>query len=731
MKKFILFIALLISFGSYAQWTSDTDVNTLVSDSEAGDMQAIGTSNGETYIVFWKSVGAPTNYELRLQVLDASGNKQMGDEGMLISDNIPMSTFTVTWSIDVDADNNLYVGVTGTGDYSGRVFKLDLQGNHLWGTDGITISGQAFNIKLLPLESGEVLISYIPGNQSEIQKYSSTGEPVWDTPATILSGTSKTAPGNIFELSDNSFMMIFHTYYNGVNSTMYAQKFDTDGVAQWTTPLQLSDKTTAYNKEYSATQDGDVVYLGYMGVHDNRFDSYIQRINSDGTLPWGLNGMDFDVNETNYEMGTQIAFTPGSSSIWAICTYSNTNQSEYGEYIQKLDKETGARQFTDNAKVVYGISNDFKMHASALHLKNNQAFFLLKTGADNGATPTTLDILLLDENGDFVWPEEVKPMASYQANKSRTFLSKTINEQCVAIFAEDKSDGEKMYAQNFVFGTLNTPDQPVLISPEDEAINIALNTTFTWESATGAETYTLQIAEDATFTNMVAEETGISTTDFAYTLTDYLSTYYWRVKASNTSGDSEWSAVWSFTTLVAAPAQPVLLTPEDEATALPKELTFTWEATQNTETYTLQIAEDDAFSTLLVDESGLTSTSYDFTLPDYLTYYWRVMATNTTGDSPWSAIWNFTTDLNIGTENLLSDVEINVYPNPATDYMMIDINQNAKASIYSLTGVLIKTIDISNHNSRLDISDLANGAYLLKLYSTEGAYISSEKIIKK
>lgn len=732
MKNLALFIALLISVGSFAQWTTDTDVNTLVVEPGGGDMQAAQTSDGQTYVVFWKSVGAPNNYELWLQLLDASGNKQFGDEGMMISNTIPMGTFTVAWSVEVDADDHLYVGVTGTGDYSGRVFKMDTDGTHLWGTDGLTISGVAFNVTLLPMQSGNIAISYIAGDQAEIQKYDSDANPIWANPTTITSGTSKTGPGNMFETSGESISMMFHTYFNGVSSTMYAQKYDINGNALWANPTQLSEKTTAYNTTYSGVQDGDVFYIGYMGVHDNRFDSYVQRVNPDGSLPWGLNGMDFDINETNFEMNTQIAFEEGSPYVWAICTYTDNNQNQAGEFVQKFDKETGARQFTDNGKMIYGLNATPKVHASALHIKDGQAFFMLKTGMDNGATPTTLDILKLDEDGNFAWPEEVKPMASYEANKSRTFLSKAENNQCVAVFIEDKSNGEKIYAQNFVFGEASTPEQPVLVSPENETTDIALSTTFTWESATGAETYTLQIAEDASFTNMVTEESGISNTEYDYTLANYETTYYWRVKASNTSGDSDWSTVWNFTTLIAAPEQPVLLTPENEATALPKELTFTWEATQNADTYTLQIAEDDAFSSLLVDESGLTVTSFDFTLPDYLTtYFWRVMATNTTGDSPWSAVWNFTTDLNIGMDHLNSDLELSIYPNPATEYIMIDLNQNAKASVYSLAGTLIKSINIDENHNKLDISNLADGAYLLKLYSTEGAYISSEKIIKK
>ena len=110
MNKISLIITfLLFGFLSHAQWNSDTAINTLVATSNSGDMKSIRTSGGQTYVVFWKVVGAPTNYELRVQLLDAQGNQQFGEDAALISDALPMSTFTYQWTINIDANDALYV----------------------------------------------------------------------------------------------------------------------------------------------------------------------------------------------------------------------------------------------------------------------------------------------------------------------------------------------------------------------------------------------------------------------------------------------------------------------------------------------------------------------------------------------------------------------------------------------------------------------------------------------
>ena len=548
MKNITLLMAFLVFLGinAKAQWTDNTSINTLVAESESGDMQSIGTSEGKTYVVFWKTVAAPTNYELRLQVLDAFGNLTLGPDGILVSDNLPMSTYTVMWTLEVDSDDNLYIGVTGTGNSQGYVFKMDISGNHLWDANNVSFAS-GYKTTILPLSNGDVIVSWDPFNLALMQKYDANGNALWASPKPIEGGNGKTSPGNLFELANGDFIMVFHSYSNGINSTLYAQKYNYSGVPLWTNPTQISNKTTVMNRLYAGTQDGDHVYMGYFGASSSRFDSYVQRINSDGTIPWGINGADFDTSEDDNEFDTQIAIDEGSQYIWSICNYSNPNQSQFGEYVQKFDKETGARQFTEFAKLVYPISTNSPEHIGKMFLFEGQPVFLLKEGMDNGATPTTLAIVRLDDNGDFYWPEESKPMATYSANKKRVQFNKPINGQSVAVFIEEKAFGEKIYAQNFMDEVIIL-DTPNLIYPTDDATNIDLDLTFIWQSVTGADYYQLQVATDADFANLLFDQSAIINPNFDYTLPDELTEYFWRVNAHNSSEISDWSEVWSFTT---------------------------------------------------------------------------------------------------------------------------------------------------------------------------------------
>ncbi|MFT4660638.1 MAG: hypothetical protein ACI8XB_000906 [Patiriisocius sp.] len=467
-----------------AQWTNETAVNTLVTESEGGDMKAIATSDGSTFVVFWKTVPGPTNYELRLQRIDNQGVQQLGPDGILISNEIPMSTFTVIWSITLDQDDNILVGVTGTGNESGHVYKLDANGNHIWSPAGINV-GTGYSLKMLPLDTYETIVSWLPNGPGLMQKYDENGIAVWPAPKPVESGSGSTVVADMFEQPFGTYLAVYHSLSFGISSTLYAQRYDGDGNTLWTGPLQISNGTTAFNREYGGVQDGDIVYYGYFSSTANRFDAYVQRINPDGVIPWGINGTDFDTNETDYEMDTRIAFESGSDFVWAICTYSNTSQGELGERVQKFDKETGNRFLTDNAKVVYPISADHNKHAGDLFLADDRPFFLTSNGFDNGATPTTLSVVLLDEIGEFFWFEDAFSVATFEASKSRVHLTEPSNGQATTVFIEDKGNGNKIYAQNFTDVELGgvgvdeittNIEVSVYPNPTDGPLNILINT---------------------------------------------------------------------------------------------------------------------------------------------------------------------------------------------------------------------------------------------------------------
>jgi predicted phage tail protein len=195
-----------------------------------------------------------------------------------------------------------------------------------------------------------------------------------------------------------------------------------------------------------------------------------------------------------------------------------------------------------------------------------------------------------------------------------------------------------------------SPAAPALVSPADEATDIPADSTLNWEAAELADSYRVQVATDDQFSETVADEEEITGTEFQFDGLDYETTYYWRVRAVNEAGESDWSEVWSFTTEDESgepPAAPAAVSPENGAEEISIHPVLEWNETDRSDSYYVQLSTDDQFESDLIEQEGLTpaTTTYEAENLSYNTiYYWRVRASNEAGDSDWSEVWSFTTE---------------------------------------------------------------------------------------
>jgi len=91
----------------------------------------------------------------------------------------------------------------------------------------------------------------------------------------------------------------------------------------------------------------------------------------------------------------------------------------------------------------------------------------------------------------------------------------------------------------------------------------------------------------------------------------------------------------------------------------------------------------------------------------------------------------FENNFTIGTEDLLTDANVQFYPNPTTDRVFIKSDSDlllTELRIFDITGRMVeqKQLNVSS----IDVSHLANGVYLLKVYS-ENEFVGGNKLIKK
>jgi len=93
------------------------------------------------------------------------------------------------------------------------------------------------------------------------------------------------------------------------------------------------------------------------------------------------------------------------------------------------------------------------------------------------------------------------------------------------------------------------------------------------------------------------------------------------------------------------PVPPILVSPADGATNVAINPTaLSWTASEEGVTYGLEVSTSSSFFSTVVNQTGLTGTSYDASgLANIRNYYWRMNTTKSGVTSDWSTVWDFTT----------------------------------------------------------------------------------------
>jgi len=446
----LTFIFLAVAGISFAQWNPNTSVNLLISGLPTADMQSVSTSDGKTWIAFYHENSG--NYDMRAQLIDANGFKLLGADGVLVS-NATSGSATYVFNVCVDASNNLIIGFQhmGLGSMNAVVHKISQAGAQLWGASGIVL-GPGMVPYPAALSNGEVIVAWNEetSNTTKLQKITTSGTTAWTTPISILVGTTSTTRCQLIGNLAGKFTAVYQA--GGMSTTLYAQHFNNNGTAVYS-PLQISSQATAPWRYYSIAAQGDTTYYGYYASVGMRFNSFLQRINPAGTIPWGLNGSNFNTNTStfdDYQMETRINVASGSNFVWSVCTFSDYNQNNYGVYVQKFLKTTGARQLTNTGKVVYAISANDDRQAGELALINDTPM-LMSYDASQKIYATRLDA-----NGNFVWPGNRVELSSTTpaSGKMRFGFTPDGPNRCAGSWTEDRGSGYYGYAQGISVGGL-------------------------------------------------------------------------------------------------------------------------------------------------------------------------------------------------------------------------------------------------------------------------------------
>ncbi|MCH6202140.1 hypothetical protein MMU07_21360, partial [Aquiflexum sp. LQ15W] len=195
----------------------------------------------------------------------------------------------------------------------------------------------------------------------------------------------------------------------------------------------------------------------------------------------------------------------------------------------------------------------------------------------------------------------------------------------------------------FTTVTLSTsPEMPIPLRPINGITINPINIKLEWQPVSGAETYQVQVSTNSSFSNLLINQANIQSTHFDISNLNSNMLYFWRVRAVNRSGNGVYSnGNLSFRTgpFTQAPARIALVNPVHDSNLFSTSISFSWVADPLAKNYTFQLSTNENFSSFVSNISNLTGTSRTVSnLSPNTQYYWRVLASNEAGNSPFSEV---------------------------------------------------------------------------------------------
>lgn len=463
MRNFfwVLILLILVSFDSSAQWTKDPALNTIIADTTGSQVlpKAIKCIDGYSYITWFDTRGG--SYAMYLQKMSATGVREWGNNGVLISDK-PQNSYISDYSLECDKTNNAILAFTDVrmGIQSVFAYKISPMGKFLWGNEGILVSGgkeSAVNPSIAVTREGNYVIAWISqGNieKIELQKFSVDGKSMWGK--TIVQYSSKSGEGYTNPKvvpSDKGSVILMHTVTSGQfpaqKVKIAAQKFSSKGQILWGNGgkwIQDIGKVMVYTPPFFDSDGKDGAIIAW---HDDRNSTniqsaYVQRINSKGAIAFQRNGAGVATQDHLNKFNPVAGVLSATNEVVVTWRMTPSGQSESGLYAQKFDAQ-GERMWGAEGLELIPIGSKIINGIEMVSLAKKIVVGYVESN-DMGVNGT-LNAVEISADGTTGKVKSSIPVSTFDSQKGKLFLLAGLSGSVIFIWEDSRKDENGIYGQ--------------------------------------------------------------------------------------------------------------------------------------------------------------------------------------------------------------------------------------------------------------------------------------------
>lgn len=459
-----LALLLLAPAAAMAQWSDDPAINSAIADRSGDQVQpkVRAAPDGGSYIAWFDNNSG--GYDVYVQRLDAAGNELWAHNGVLVRDRAVSSTQDYDLAVDTAGNAIVVFNDDVNGNAPITAHKLSPAGASLWGAAGVQVSGTQSGFKGPPqiaiLSDGHVAVAWSSGApfSVNVQKLDADGVPQWAMPTVIGDAALPSTLADIQPGEDGSMILswVRCTGTNCIlsNKHLYAQKLSAAGAPQWDRlpatpavmdPVIVFDANSIQNGYFPTFLPdgaGGAVFAWYE-TGGNR-DALVQRISATGVELFPHNGLSASTQAARSQLGAALAFDQSTGDIYVAWVESNTAQSQWALYAQRITNE-GVRAWGDNGVELLPLSGVQGSFTAALSRSSGgvEVYGLANCCSNAGA----LHAFALDADGATLWAGQPVIVSSAPSSKTRLDAARAADGAAILAWGDARADGGNIYAQ--------------------------------------------------------------------------------------------------------------------------------------------------------------------------------------------------------------------------------------------------------------------------------------------
>lgn len=344
---------------------------------------------------------------------------------------------------------------TRHGDRDVWAQRVDTNGNLLWGEEAVRINGEINrqeDIVVINVGNEEVVVAWVDFRNEDAgdiyaQKLDENGNILWQESGVPLCLAEDIQISlNIVSDSNGGAYIIWQDYRGEGGKDLYGSHIMSDGIIQsnWgSNGKPIADAQGDQDLDtFWADGEGGAVVCWFDSRNDANKNLYMQRMNSEGDMLWGDNGVllsDADGIQTNPKI------SPDGTGNFIITWRDKRNDNDGDIYAQRIDLD--GNLLWDEDLVVYADSSR-QRNPRITEASDTGVYIVWEDGRYN---PEEFDIFAqkLDINGDKIWNNYGVAVCNATANQKNPRL-KADSEDGVWIIWDDGREAGANYEDIYI-----------------------------------------------------------------------------------------------------------------------------------------------------------------------------------------------------------------------------------------------------------------------------------------